>query len=527
MHLRCPASNRDSESSSKELQESAARQLECAAQRASITRIVSGGTGREKQVRPLCFCGNSRRATDRIFEVACNFFNRDSIIGPEPVSLRAPSMDAPLDPISLDFLPLVAAALALLVRGVVLGGETALAAVGLERAEELAETKSAGKRLVKLKSNPDQLAGSVRSLMTLALTVAAASLGAFALSVSGQWAPGLSPWIGVVLSSLVAWLLAVLVDVLLRSLASAWPETWALRTGGLLLGVRRVLSPFGVAVEWVLQVLFNSTGVKVRYAPPPLPLEEIERLLVGTREEGAPEPELVKSLFEFGDRKVKEIMVPRTDIFAIPHDAGAETIVRLFVEEGHTRVPVYQDTLDRVVGIVHVKDVMPLVANPELIILQDLMRPPMFVPWNRPISKVMRELQRAGQHLSVVVDEYGGISGIVTLEDIVEQIVGDIRDEFDDEEQDVRQLVDGTSMVQADMRLEDFNDEFDADLPEEEGYETLGGFLISLAGAIPAQGDLFYQGVFEFLVTRREPHRVIEVKVTRTRAPEPAVESRT
>lgn len=436
-------------------------------------------------------------------------------------------MNALADPFSLDFLPLVAAALALLVRGVVLAGETALASVGIERAEELAEKKRSGHRLVNLKSSPDQLAGSVRSLMALALAVAAASLGAFALSVSGRWAPGLSPWIAVVVASLVAWLLAVLVDVLLRSLASAWPEPWAIRTGWLLLLVRRGLSPFAFAIEWALHLVLRPSGVTVHFSPPPLPLEEIERLLVATHEEGAPEPELVKGLFDFGERKVKEIMVPRTDVFAIPHDAGPETLVQLFVEEGHTRVPVYQDTLDRVVGIVHVKDVMPLLANPELIILHDLVRTPMFVPWNRPISKVMREMQRANQHLSVVVDEYGGVAGIVTLEDIVEELVGDIRDEFDEEENDVRLLVDGASIVQADMRIDDFNDEFDADLPEEEGYETLGGFLISLAGAIPAQGDLFYQGVFEFLVTRRDPRRVVEVKVTRTRAARPEAESRT
>lgn len=473
------------------------------------------------------FCPIRREAEPRRQSRHDEAVEPDSILAAEVGSVGKFSMNALSDPASFNFVPLGAAALALFVRSVVLAGETAVAALGSDRVDELAEERRAGKTLVKLKSDPEQLSGSVRSLMALALAVAAASTAAFGMSVSGRWAPALSPWIAVAIASLVAWLLTVLSDVLLRSLASAWPEPWALRTGWLLLLVRRALSPLAVAVEWALELVLKSSGVTVYFSPPPLPLEEIERLLVGTDEEGAPEPELVKGLFEFGERKVKEIMVPRIDVFAIPHDAGADTLVQLFVEEGHTRVPVYQETLDRVVGIVHVKDVMPLLANPELIILHDLVRPPMFVPWNRPISKVMREMQRAGQHLSIVVDEYGGVAGIVTLEDIVEQLVGDIRDEFDEEENDVRLLLDGASIVQADMRIEDFNEEFDADLPEEEGYETLGGFLISLAGAIPAQGDLFYQGVFEFLVTRREPRRIVEVKVTRTRAASPVVESRT
>lgn len=435
-------------------------------------------------------------------------------------------MSASSDPPLLAFLPVIAAAVALLVRGLVLAGETAVNSIGAERAEELAEEDGAGRTLVKLKDEPDRLAGSVRSLMTLALAVAAASVGMLALSMAEELTPGWSPWVAVAAAATAAWLVTVPADVLLRSLASKWPEPWALRTAPLLLLVRGTLSPLTLVIEWVLDLVLKRAGVTVRFSPPPPPLEEIERLLVATHEEGAPEPALVKSLFEFGERTVKEIMVPRTDVFAIPYDSTAQTVVQLFVEEGHTRVPVYKETLDRIVGIAHVKDVLPLVANPELIILHDLVRPTLFVPWNRPISKVMREMQRAGQHLSVVVDEYGGVAGIVTLEDIVEQIVGDIRDEFDEEDTEVRPTSDGASIVRADMRVIDFNETFDSDLPEEESYETVGGFLNSLAGAIPAQGDRFYHGGFEFLVTRREPRRVLEVKVTRTRAPVSIAEGR-
>lgn len=436
-------------------------------------------------------------------------------------------MSAPSDPVPLDLLPLVVAIVSLLARGIAIAADTAQSAIDSERAEELAEEGAAGARLVRIKAQPDELKGAVRSFVTLAVAVASACLALVAQGLLLPTGAPLASRLAIPAGALVAWVLAVPTDVLFRSLASAWPEPWALRTGWFLSFVRTLISPVARLVEWTLDRILAPSGVTVLFSPPPPPLEELERLLSATQEEGAPEPELVRSLFEFGERTVKEIMVPRTDIFAIPYGADTREVVDLFVEEGHTRVPVYQDTIDRIVGIIHVKDVLPFVANPELIILHDLVRPPMFVPWNRPISKVMREMQAEGQHLSVVVDEYGGSAGIVTLEDIVEQIVGDIRDEFDEANEEVRTLGDGAAIVQADMRIADFNDEFDADLPEEEGYETLGGFLNSLSGAIPAQGDRFYQGVFEFLVTRREPRRVLEVKVTRTRDVDSSLETRT
>jgi CBS domain containing-hemolysin-like protein len=212
-------------------------------------------------------------------------------------------------------------------------------------------------------------------------------------------------------------------------------------------------------------------------------------------------------------------MVPRTDVVAISDDADPREVIQLLVEEGHTRIPVYRGSVDTIIGIIHVKDLLPLIANPELIILHDLIRPAHFVPWNRPIAQVMRELQQEQKHFAVVVDEYGGMAGIITLEDIVEQIVGDMRDEFDEEIGDVVQGPGGAATVRAEMRVAEFNLAFDAHVPDDAGYETMGGFVSSLAGTIPAEGDRFYHGGLELEVTQRNPRRVLELRVTRTRAP--------
>jgi putative hemolysin len=422
-----------------------------------------------------------------------------------------------VSPDLLLFFPVV---LALLLRALLVAGEAALGGVGQERAEELAEASWGGRLLARLKSDAERTHGGVRAGLALTLVIAAALAALVAVQVGrAQQLPAAWDLAFAVAGALCVWLSSVLTDALPRSLASSHPEPWALWTAPVLLMARELLAPLTRLVTAVVDLVLRPFGVKTRFSAPPPPLEEIQRLLETSPQVGAPEPALVQSLFSFAERTVKEIMVPRTDVVAVPHDASPDELLQRLVEEGHTRVPVYRETLDTIIGLIHIKDVLPLLTNPELIILHDLLRPVPFVPWNSPIPKVMRDLQRKRQHFAVVVDEYGGVAGIVTLEDIVEQIVGDIRDEFDEEASALAPAADGTSLVPGDLRVAEFNRTFDADVPEDQGYETLGGFLCSLAGALPAEGDRFYQGGFELQVLRRDPRRVLEVKVTRTKPP--------
>lgn len=421
----------------------------------------------------------------------------------------------PSAPIDLSLL--AGATIALGVRGLVSGGEAALAAVGRERAEELSG-RWGGKSFVALKGDTERSAAAVRTAYVLSLVTATAFAAAFALQLVQRQGLTLSTSVTVLVAGALTWLASMLVDVVPRSLGTLHPETWALATAPPLRLLRLALTPPARLVTAAANLLLRPAGTRALFGHPPPPLDELEHLLTQSREAGAPEPALVRSLFEFGERTVKEIMVPRTDVSAIPESAPPEEIARLLVEEGHTRMPVYRGNLDEIIGIVHSKDVLPLIANPQLIIIQDLVRPTIYVPWNRPIAQVLRELQQTRQHLAVVVDEYGGMAGIITLEDIVEQIVGDIRDEFDVEVPDVTPLDSDESLVRADMRVEEFNALFEVDLPEEAGYETIGGFLSTLAGEIPGEGDRFYHQGLEFVVTRRDPRRVLEVRVARLRS---------
>jgi CBS domain containing-hemolysin-like protein len=223
-------------------------------------------------------------------------------------------------------------------------------------------------------------------------------------------------------------------------------------------------------------------------------------------------------VFRFRDKVARDVMVPRTEVFAIDIDTPIPEILRLLAEEGHSRIPVYQESLDQMVGTLHARDLVPLLQHPELIILRDLLRPAHFVPWSKPIDRLLREMQSGHIHMAMVVDEYGGVMGIATLEDVLEEIVGEIGDEFEqDEAKRVEAHPDGTFTVRGDAPVGEFNRVAGAALPEVGQYETIGGFLNAVAGAIPVSGDRFFHGGWLFTISEATPRRVLKVRAARVK----------
>ena len=246
--------------------------------------------------------------------------------------------------------------------------------------------------------------------------------------------------------------------------------------------------------------------------------EELEQVIDAGTRSGAidkTEHELIISILQFSDITAKEIMVPRPDIVALDIAMPRDQIVRRVIEEGYSRLPVFSGTIDTIVGIVYSKDLLSLLEHRDLIILQDILRPPFFVPESLKISTLLRNFQQNKVHLAIVLDEFGGTEGLITIEDIIEEIVGDILDEYDEAHRTVVAAGDGLSLVDAAMTVGDFNRQFEADLPEAPEYETLAGYLHAVSGKLPEQGEEIRTPAFVFTIISKSARRIRQVRVHR------------
>ncbi|NLF31557.1 MAG: HlyC/CorC family transporter [Planctomycetes bacterium] len=256
--------------------------------------------------------------------------------------------------------------------------------------------------------------------------------------------------------------------------------------------------------------------------------QEILQLASEGQAEGELDPdelEMITSVIEFHDSRVSEIMTPRTDIRGLAVTSTREECVRTILEGGHSRLPIYEDTLDSVVGVLYAKDLLG-VAPEAPFDLATTMRKPFFVPETKAISDLLKEFRTQKVHMAIVLDEYGGTAGLITIEDLVEEIVGEITDEFEEPEPEVFQRIDETTVeVDARMYIDDLNDEMPINLPEEEDYDTVGGFVFSTLGYIPAAGEQFEYARAKFTVLEAEQRRINRIRIILPPAEEPEAEA--
>jgi len=243
------------------------------------------------------------------------------------------------------------------------------------------------------------------------------------------------------------------------------------------------------------------------------PLSDIfnNRTIKGLEED---QQEMIRGVVELSGTTVKEVMVPRTDTVFISAAASRDETLSLIIESGHSRFPVYEETIDKVIGILHVKDVLKTLVDNVPFDVKALLRKPFFVPVTKHIDDLLAEFRRQKVHIAVVVDEYGGVSGVVCMEDIIEEIVGDIQDEFDHEIEDILSIGEGVWLCDARVNLEDLAEETGLELPADD-FDTLGGFVFDLFGKIPVKFEkVDYQGI-ELVIQEMDGHKIKSVKITR------------
>ena len=222
--------------------------------------------------------------------------------------------------------------------------------------------------------------------------------------------------------------------------------------------------------------------------------------------------DMIQGIEDLSKTSVKEVMIPRIDVDFISSDIQRDELFSKIISTGHSRFPVYTDSIDNVIGVLYVKDLLKVFAENTSLDLLKIIRKPYFVPETKRIDSLLREFKRHHLHIAIAIDEYGGISGIVTMEDIIEEIVGDIQDEFDKENEDIIPVSTNIWMCDARVNLDDLNETLDSDFPNED-FDSLGGFVFDLFGKVPVKYEKSSWKNYDFIVQDMEGHRINLIKV--------------
>jgi putative hemolysin len=390
--------------------------------------------------------------------------------------------------------------------------EAAIVATNRIRARALLEKKIKGAaRLVRLVEDRNRTLTTVLIGSTFVL-LAADSLATYLFL---QWGvPNAAVWSTVVMT------VAILVfgEILPKTVAVSTGDRTALRIAPLLNAVKGLLTPLTAAFLWITDGLVRIFGGHP-HGGPYVTEDDIKTLVnVGVEQNVLEEEEreLIHSIIEFGDTIVREVMTPRTDMVTVSMTSSPRRALDLVIAEGYSKLPVYDETVDNVIGVVHDRELLIALSNGTIAStnLRTLMRPVTLVPENKRISELLREMQRGKYSLAIVLDEYGGTAGLVTMEDLLEEIVGEIRDEHDEgEEEAIRRLSDDESVVEAGTNIEDVNNALGIALPHEE-FETIGGYIVGLFGRLPREGEEVDAGNgIRLRVDRTRGRRILAVRV--------------
>jgi CBS domain containing-hemolysin-like protein len=281
-----------------------------------------------------------------------------------------------------------------------------------------------------------------------------------------------------------------------------------------------VLVPLNALDAWVRGLL----GVQHSLTPADAE-ERLRHLVEGNADLEEDEREMIASVIELGEQPVREIMVPRIDIVAAPDTSTVRDVLDRIVESGHSRIPIYDGNIDNITGVVYAKDLLKFLRDGDQTApVKPLAREPSFVPETKKVDELLHEMQQRRVHLAIVVDEYGGTAGLITIEDLIEEIVGEIQDEYDVEEDMIQELNEHEALFDARVSIRDVNDTLDLDI-EDEDFDTLGGLLYHELGKVPNVGDEVRVDGAVFTVLTTTGRRVRKVRVTKV-PPEPATAER-
>jgi putative hemolysin len=415
----------------------------------------------------------------------------------------------------------------ILANGFFAASEIAMIATRKSRIDALLEkaVKSAS-AVARLKNDPDRFLATVQIGVTVISSFASAIGGAAAIAYlkpmieslpfpfAVRWGQPLAILI-VVLP--IAYLSLVLGELVPKSLALRFPEQIALI-------VARPIDFLSRMTSFLVRSLTSSSnavlwlfGGKENEGASFITVEEVKSLIREGAAKGIfneTEKELIHSVFEFADTPVKAVMIPRTEIHALEAHASFTDVTKSFIESGFSRIPVYEGELDRIIGILYNKDIFKALQDKSEFRIQDHLHPAFFVPSSLPISELLKQLQRRRLAIALAVNEFGEVEGLATLEDLLEEIVGEIRDEYDREERGpVERLPDGSMVIQGSALLKDLKSDYDLPFEESPDYHTLAGFVLDKLKRIPRGGERVEHNGYRLTIVDMEGRRIVKIKL--------------
>ena len=421
-----------------------------------------------------------------------------------------------------------------LLAGIFVAAEIALVSLRRSRLDQLVdENRRGAARVRRLVADPGRFLAVIQIAITfigfLSSAVAAVTLaeGLTELIARVEWLTRGAEAISlVIVTSLVALFSIVIGELVPKSLALAFPDRTSLLLAGPVDLLGRLLAPLVAVLTGLTRVLVRPFGAHVTKEAQ-ITAEELKLIVERGGEEGvleAEEEQMIHAVIELGGRRVHEVMVPRIDIVGLEADADLEAAVDRIIKEGHSRLPVWEGSVDHVLGILYAKDLLPFLkaASGERPSIRSLLRPPVFVPESMSIDDLLHEFQRRKVHLAIVGDEYGGTAGLVTIEDLLEEIVGEIQDEYDEEEEMVVRLDDNRIRFDGRASVDEIGDAWEdldlGDLVEErDDYDTIGGLVFHRIGRVPKPGDVVELRGVTITVESTDGRRVAKVLITRER----------
>jgi CBS domain containing-hemolysin-like protein len=402
---------------------------------------------------------------------------------------------------------------ALILCGIASASETALTSVSrikLKNMVEEGDKKAA--EIEHLLAQPNSFLSTILIVNSVAVIVASSMATVLALRFSTSF--------GELISSVVISLIVLIFcEITPKTAAVQNPMRWARALFPLVKGAAWVLHPIVVVLGKITNFLVRMLGGQVKRGP--FVTEEELRLLVTVGEEEGvleeEETEMINSIFEFADTTVREVMVPRIDMVTLESDATVNEAIDLAMQGGFSRIPVFEESIDNIIGVLYTKDMLKQLRDGhESTPIRTLVRPAYFVPETKKLDDLLREIRQRRIHMVIVIDEYGSVAGLVTIEDLVEEIVGDIRDEYDREENLYERINQYEYIVDAKMSIDEFNELMETELKNED-YDTLGGFLYAQLDKIPVPGDTITFENLTFTVMDTRGRRITKVRVERER----------